>query len=186
MIARDLTTEIDVLPRSHLSKLEDQMPLPLGCDESTLSHLERSTRIIYLFFLAETSLKEIVARINTMCLETLPELGRKSAKVRISPVALELKNQLVVWEESVPQSLGWSPQPSEDACSALHTRLKLIYWLAQFHLFEPLVMAVMNNVHAEFNFDVWSSVVHGLSAGYTLVKVLVWEKTQVDSVMGKR
>lgn len=162
------------------------MPLPLGCDESTLSHMEKSTRMIYLFFLAETSLKEILDRIHSTYLESLSETVQQSTIVRVSPVALELKSQLASWENSLPQSLDWSPEPIHDAHSPLHTRLRLNFWLAHFRLSQPLITRVTNNVHAEFNVEVWTSLMHGLSSGYTLVKVLIWEAKQLDAVIGKR
>ncbi|KAL2392387.1 hypothetical protein ABEF93_002342 [Exophiala dermatitidis] len=187
-LERDLTSEIDVLPSSRLSELEDQMPLPLGCDEASLSHLEKTRRIKYLFFLADTSLRSILARIDAMCSEfkASPVSSQWPGKVALSPVAVELKSQLAAWDRNVPPSLDWSPCPSENIPSLTRTRLRLLYWLAQFRLCEPVVISVMGNTRAEFNIDVWSSLMHGLSSGYTLVRTLVREGVQIDAIMGKR
>ncbi|KAL2421662.1 hypothetical protein ABEF95_008365 [Exophiala dermatitidis] len=185
---RDLTSEIDVLPSSRLSELEDQMPLPLGCDEASLSHLEKTRRIKYLIFLADTSLRSILARINAMCSEfkASPVSSQWPGKVALSPVAVELRSQLAACDRNVPPSLDWSPCPSENTPSLIRTRLRLLYWLAQFRMCEPVVVAVMSNTRAEFNIDVWSSLMHGLSSGYTLVRTLVREGVQIDAIMGKR
>ncbi|EHY59867.1 hypothetical protein ABEF92_000814 [Exophiala dermatitidis] len=187
-LERDLTSEIDVLPSSRLSELEDQMPLPLGCDEASLSHLEKTRRIKYLFFLADTSLRSILARIDGMCSEfkASPVSSQWPGNVALSPVAVELKSQLAAWDKNVPPSLDWSPCPSENIPSLIRTRLRLLYWLAQFRLGEPVVIAVVGNTRAEFNIDVWSSLMHGLSSGYTLARTLVREGVQIDAIMGKR
>ncbi|KAG9774117.1 hypothetical protein KCU88_g5553, partial [Aureobasidium melanogenum] len=187
-LERDLTSEIAMLPSSRLSELEDQMPLPLGCDEASLSHLEKTRRIKYLFFLADTSLRSILARIDAMCSEfkASPVSSQWPGNVALSPVAVELKSQLAAWDKNVPPSLDWSPCPSEDIPSLTRTRLRLLYWLAQFRLCEPVVISVMGNTRAEFNIDVWSSLMHGLSSGYTLVRTLVREGVQIDAIMGKR
>lgn len=163
------------------------MPLPLGCDESSLSHMEKSTRITYLFFLAETSLREILARIFSISSsESMLPLDAQSSRMTMSPIISELKSQLSIWKTGVPQSLEWLPEPSGNVRSPLHVRLKLLYWLAQFRLMQPSVNQVVRNAHAEFNIDVWTTLMHGLSSGYTLIRVLNWEVTHLDLIMGKR
>ncbi|EXJ93163.1 hypothetical protein A1O3_01720 [Capronia epimyces CBS 606.96] len=189
---RDVTSELEILPRSHLGELENHLPLPIGCDESSLSHLQKHARIIYMFFLAETSLKAILARIMSMsasCEAKFPQETR-AAMLATSPIVLELKNQLVIWEHNLPLSLGWSCDPVRDASagSALATRLRLVYWLARFHLARPLVVHMMDNLGSQFSLEVWTALTAGLSAGYTLLRVLWWEEKHIDTitVMGKR
>lgn len=186
ILLRDVTTEIKILPRSHLCDLEDQMPLPLGCDESMLTHMKKSTRTIYLFFLAETSLKAIANRINMMAHENIPLGEIEAASLVVAPIRLELKKQLIVWEHNIPKSLGWVQEPATRQCSALATRLKLIFWLARFWLCKPLILRLMDNMRSEFNVSVWNSLVEGLLAGCNVVKVMILEESQVDAIMGRR
>jgi hypothetical protein len=61
--SRDLLNEVHSFPRSLLFQLEDSLPLPLGCDESGTVNMKVSIRTTCTFFLAEMSLKAILALI---------------------------------------------------------------------------------------------------------------------------
>ncbi|KIW10690.1 hypothetical protein PV08_11654 [Exophiala spinifera] len=185
-LERDITCEIDTLPPSRLAELESYMPLPLGCDESSLSHLKAHTRLIYMFFLAETSLKLILFRTKSLWTHTSRGREAEPAILANSPVVLELKKQLDVWEDNLPVSLDWKREATKGGEPQLAIRLRLTFWLARFYLFEPVILHVLDNVGSQFSLDVWTSFTHGLSAGTTLVRELLKERLGIDCITGKR
>jgi hypothetical protein len=58
ILFRDITDCFDEFPKTSLSDLQDILALPLGCEESTTTHMPMTTRTIYTFFLAETGLSK--------------------------------------------------------------------------------------------------------------------------------
>jgi hypothetical protein len=179
--------EVDTLPRSRLCDLEHCLPLPLGCDEPVMTHVKKSSkRTIYLFFLAETSLKNILAQILSISAQDSQLQESQIAIITVSPVIMELEKQLAAWKDKVPHYLGWSSEPMKGELLPLATRLKMIFWFSRFSLFTSLVLDILDDPDRPLNMTSWSCLQDGLSAGLILVKVFVLEKMQVDAITGKR
>lgn len=167
------------LPRSFLYQLEDRLPLPLGCDEHATVHMKRDSRTTYTFFLAEMSLKGIIAHI----LE-IPESFQ--SEVDNSPLIQELKTQLDGWEASVPSFLGWSPDATKGVTSLVGVRLKLLYWYARFSISRSLINHALHDLEHRLSFIGWMVFQDGLLAGLNMIKVSILEEADIDIIMGNR
>ncbi|TVY93392.1 hypothetical protein LAWI1_G001127 [Lachnellula willkommii] len=185
-LERDLNSEIDSFPKSLLYLLEHRLQLPLGCDEPNTTHLMAPVRNTYTFFLAEMSLKAIIARILTT-----PNLEHSIQKtfhgtVEMSPLIQEFQTQLEKWEISVPAFLGWFPEPNRGMISPVGARLKLLYWFARFSLFKPLVARVLGESSCTLPLLGWTAFREGLLGGLNMVKGAVEEESDIDVIMGNR
>jgi hypothetical protein len=141
----DLLRQVNSFLRSLLFHLEVRLSLPLGCDEAGTIHLNTSTRTAYTFFLAEMSLKTIIARIPTT-----PDLDYSvpntlHTNAQISPLVQEPKTQIDGWGASLPNFLGWSAESNKGAAFSFGTRLRLLCWFAQFSLFKPHIIKVLHD-----------------------------------------
>jgi hypothetical protein len=173
-------------PRSLLFQLEDTLPLPLGCDESGTANMKISVRTTYTFFLAEMSLKAIVARIYEIPdLESSPPCAFP-VNLDKSPLIQELKTQIDGWEASLPTFLGWSPEATKGVSTSVGVRLKLLYWFARFWLHRPLIIHVLHDLSHELPFIGWTFFQSGLHAGLQMLKVSISEESDIDVIMGNR
>ncbi|KAJ5411472.1 uncharacterized protein N7487_005831 [Penicillium crustosum] len=183
-IQRDILMEYNDLPLTCLSKLEHLLPLPLGCEESATLHMQPATRIIYTFFLAEISLKAILTRVY----ETPPNqlLQGEYSNYQLSPVANELEAQLAKWTQEIPEFLDWSIQPDEGTLTQIGTRVKLLYWLARFLLYRPLVQYVALNPEASLGIQSWVLFQSALDTGAHLVRVFLVEESETEPILYTR
>lgn len=178
--------EVEDLPRTSLSSLEDRLPLPLGCDESGTNHMDTEIRTVYTYFLAETSLKAIIARIHAIHVAEKTNHTSITSNLRISPIIQEFQTQLNEWKNSIPEFLEWSPEPGKGVCLPVGTRLKLLFWHAQFSLLEPLIRHTLYNPNRQLPFLGWTLLQSGLLAGTNMLQVTLQEKPDLDLILSNR
>lgn len=175
--------------------LEDSVALPLGCEESTTTHMPASVRKTYTFFLAETGLKAILRRMpgveDNLVTELSPSqcatpTATASTTTIPSPVNEELENQLDTWLAGVPSFLGWSPEPSLGEQTKIGTRLKLLYWFARFSLYGDTTANALHNSGACFTMQAWTAVQDTLLAAQNLVQTFVSELSDPDPILQHR
>jgi len=183
MCDRDVLYIVDFLPKSNLCRLEQYLPLPLGCEEAETVQMPHSTRLIYTFFLADMSLKSILARILAS-----PDLGFEilNGDAFARPVTNELCTQLTLWKQSLPSFLDWNSGPNKGTVSAVGSRLKLVYWFAQFSLHQSLIAQILGNLDRPIHFSSWSLFQDALDVGFALLEVVVREEADIDVMMGSR
>jgi hypothetical protein len=186
MTSSDLYYEAKQLQRSSLSALEENLSLPLGCDETLSAHLKGTTRETYAFFLAEMSLKSILARIHAKPAPQFSVQKSSNGAFESSPILLELKLQLDTWHLSLPDFLGWSTQPQSRTISPVATRLKLTYWFARYSIFIPLINQVLEDESYQLPFLGWSFFQEGVLAGLSMVTVAITEESDIDVLSGNR
>jgi hypothetical protein len=186
MLFSDLLHEVDSLTRSLLFQLEERLPLPLGCDESGTTHLTSSVRTTYTFFLAEMSLKAILARILSITDLEYSVTNVPHGNIQVSPLLQELRTQIDSWEASLPCFLHWSPEANQGASFSVGTRLKLLYWFTRFSLFGTLLVKLLHDSNHQFPFLEWTFFQEGLLAGVNMVKVSTLEELDIDVIMGNR
>ncbi|KAF3406249.1 hypothetical protein DPV78_000160 [Talaromyces pinophilus] len=177
----------DELPKTPLSDLQDILTLPLGCEESTTTHMPMTTRTIYTFFLAETSLKAILARIRQMNQrkeEDGPHRGSQyHALDTKNPVSKELKCQLSAWLSGIPAFLNWSTKPGQGTQTKNASRLKLLFWFAKVALHLHPVKNALARRDGRFTMSGWILLQDTLLATYNMVEVFVLEDLDPDPIL---
>lgn len=169
-----------------LFQLEDTLRLPGGCDEIGTAHLPEPFRTIQTFFLAEMSLKSILARIIATPDSDFFLEGTLDGTIEQSPLFQELRTQLDRWVGSLPTFVDWSIEPNKGEPSSIATRLKLFYWFAHISLFRPLILYVLKDPSQKLTFTVWKLFQDGLMAGLNMVKISILEETDIDVIVGNR
>jgi len=139
-IHRDLKSEFDIVPTTPLFQLEDTLALPGGCDEAGTTHLIEPFRSTQTFFLAEMSLKSILARSMATNDGDFYIVAAFETTVKESPLFQEFRNQMDCWVSTMPGFVGWAPGPAKGQLSRLGTRLKLLYWFTRLCLCRPLII----------------------------------------------
>lgn len=199
---RDVVSETGMLPCTQLSQLEHTMPLPLSCDESSLTHLRSITRSTYGFFLAEMSLRNILHRIlSTPDRELWPHMSESLATCiskynsPLRPLIVEeFENQIETWRLNVPSFLKWSPEPYLSSAPQHYqnrglrdvtTRLKLLYWFTRFMLLRPFVYCVDDSIEYSLRRD--DTRVNGLAMAATkLTEIFLMENAEINVIMAHR
>lgn len=190
--------EIDeTLPQSPLYQLKESFALPLGCDLPPGIQMPPSIRDGVMLFLAGMSLKAVLTRILTTVdwaaadhRRDGPEHQRHEAAADVSPLTLELRNQLDEWLLHLPRCLDWSPEPARGSpappASQLATRLKHTYWFARFALARPMILGVLGRPARPLLLQTWALFGEGIVAAHKLVRIFVWEESETDFIMGNR
>lgn len=187
ILFRGITDCFDELPKTPLSDLQDILTLPLGCEESTTTHMPMTTRTIYTFFLAETSLKAILARIRQMNQrkeEDGPHRGSQyHALDTKNPVSKELKCQLSAWLSGIPAFLNCSTKPGQGTQTKNASRLKLLFWFAKVALHLHPVKNALARRDGRFTMSGWILLQDTLLATYNMVEVFVLEDLDPDPIL---
>ncbi|KAL2838974.1 hypothetical protein BJY01DRAFT_250713 [Aspergillus pseudoustus] len=190
-LEREAISELDdTIPESPLYLLEQDLPLPLGCEEPKEIEMRMplQIRMQYHFFLADTSLRMILARVTNM----FSNAQNKSRDYRLpdassSAVLLnELRQQLDEWEVHVPVFLEWSSTPGSGTISPVGTRLKLTYWFSRLQISRPAIELALRDQNARLSILEWGLLQQGVVAAINLVKTFVLEKASIDVLAGNR
>lgn len=171
------------LPQSPLNRLEDEMPLPLGCEEDRTISMPHETRRIYTYFLAEMSLREILRRTLSF---TNGESDARNGVCNVTPVFRELDLQLSRWEEGIPAFLNFTVDPNQPVTCHVAGRLRMLYWYACFSLRKPSIRHILWQPEVSFQLQSWIAVQDALGAGHNFLAVAVREDTELDVFMGLR
>jgi hypothetical protein len=176
------------------------MPLPVSCDEASLMHLRPSTRAIYGFFLAEMSLRNIINQLLSLSDDeiwprTSTKDGSELNELPRSPVAEEFDNQLSTWLYNVPDFLDWSLDHSPPVSfqgrrglSDLASRLKMLYWFAQFLLLGGLSQKSIEMTAANNSGRLNGKLLHNRAvvAAVRFVEVFLLDDPEIDILMAHR
>jgi len=181
-----------MIPESPLYLLEQDLPLPLGCEEPNEIEMRMplQIRMQYHFFLADTSLRMILARITNV--SSSPSENKSRDHHRLPDVSSstallsELRQQLDEWEAHVPIFLQWSSSPGRGIISPVGTRLKLTYWFSRLQISRPAIETALHDQHARLSVLEWSLLQQGVSAAIDMVKTFVLEKASIDVLSGNR
>ncbi len=162
------------------------MRLPTGCSEPEDPRMSDQMRLNYTFFLAEMSMRSILARILATCASDLLPLDTWNNRRGLSLIFRELNHQLSEWLDNVPMSLRWSPQLGRGLISKVATRLKLLYWFARFSLFKPLFQRFLEELDGSFYIEEDICIQEYVTAGRTLLEVFVSEEPDPDMILAQR
>ncbi|EFX02230.1 c6 zinc finger domain containing protein [Grosmannia clavigera kw1407] len=187
-LERDLVREIDdTFPQSSLHLLAEGFILPLGCDDSPSPSAPPIIRDEIMFFFAEMALRAVTARILTTPYWKIGGADRPEAgPPEISPLLPELRGQLDEWLLRMPASLDWSTEPVRGSNSPVVARLKILYWFARFSLARPLIVEALRNPAFSLPLQGWVLFQDGIMSAMKVLKVLLWEETELDFLMGNR
>lgn len=186
--SRDLIHEIDdTFPQSSLHLLAESFILPLGCDASPSLSEPPNIRDEIMFFFAEMSLRAVMARIlATPYWKTGGQESPESRLPEISPLIQELRSQLGEWLLRLPAHLEWSAEPVKGSTSPVVARLKMLYWFARFSLARPLIVEALRDPGCPLCLQSWVQFQDGILAALKLLKVFLWEESELDFLKGNR
>ncbi len=141
------------------------------------------SRRLYIFFLAETSLRETLKRIlDTSDVGFAVQDGEFVSR----PVTQELTSQLDQWEAELPAFLDFDVKPGHGTIRKVATRLKLLYWFAQLSLKRSLIHEIMAMPDIRLQFDAWAMVRSAMDAGFNMIAVILEEHTELDILIGSQ
>jgi hypothetical protein len=146
-----------------------------------------TTRTIYTFFLAETSLKAILARIRKVNQRAERDVLSKgiqyhSLEVK-NPVIEELERQLSTWLTGIPAFLNWSTKPSHGTQTKNASKIKLLYWFAKISLYLNPINDAITQREGRFTMRGWMILQDTILATHTLMEVFVSEELEPDPVL---
>lgn len=185
---RDFIHEIDSsFTRGTFHVLQDSLPLPLPCPIPGQPTNRPPLGATMMFLLAEMSLRKISTRIQSASgLENCIQPASATSRAEVAPLVQEFRNQLDGWLQSVPASLGWSPEPGSGSSVPPAKRLKLVYWYARFILFKPLILHAVRDPAGRAEMLTWMLFQEGMLAGVNTVKALLRDEPDLDILMSNR
>lgn len=161
--------------------------LPLSCGESTTTHMPMTIRTIYTFFLAETGLKAILARIQQMNQRKVQDESHRRTQYHSldtkDPVTKDLECQLLAWLSGIPAFLNQSIRPGQGTQTKNASRIKLWFGLAKIALHLHPVKNALTRRDNRFTMSGWILLQDTLLASHNMVGVFVLVDLDPDPIL---